>query len=761
MSGVEAIYGKTYYRDGILATETLREHTVLLLENLEALKEEYAPELSLVLQRSGYRHPERFWQLLRLAVVLHDLGKVNSLFQNKIRKCLGESLLHSELEREIPHNYLSPAFLCPKHFRQFFSEEELLALFYAIAFHHERPVEFSCDYLCEYLKKEIDAKRGVLGWVKDLEPCLAPVVEGEVSLWTTYYPFLLESNWKKREELEKKLFYFLLKGFLHRLDHASSAHITVEEKKVPEPRGKLCTYLSEKLPGSAPDITIFRDFQREAFELQENNVLLVAPTGSGKTEFALNWGEGRKLLYTLPLRVSVNAMYERLKKIYGEDKVGLLYGDCAFYGLEEFDDDLQEDFWRVSAARHFAFPIVVCTADQLFTSFFRYPGYEKLYSLFAYSHLVVDEPQAYTSEMLAVIVEGLRTVHEVGGHFCLMSATVYPLILEHLQEVPVVSRRVSPTASRRNWITYLKDASLEELCAEIGRCWREGKLVLVLANTVRKAQEVYLKLLNEGLPQDRVNLFHARFIRRDREAKEARIFEDERERRPVIWVATQIVEASLDIDFDVLFTELAPVDALVQRMGRVYRKRPFQGKNPNVVIAGSGGSPSGKGTIYDARIVEFTHEVLGDVSEGFLEEEVKRKMVEAVYDTARIKKTSFYKKFEYYRDLIRLGFRAEKKEEAQRLFRRIAEVEAIPVEVYEKHCDEIEALLKKVGSKDKREKMLALKKLKSYQVGVPLVLKDLAKGVFKLDSDSGLYLVRARYDSKIGLQPEGEGAEFC
>jgi CRISPR-associated endonuclease/helicase Cas3 len=119
----------------------------------------------------------------------------------------------------------------------------------------------------------------------------------------------------------------------------------------------------------------------------------------------------------------------------------------------------------------------------------------------------------------------------------------------------------------------LSDENLKQIAADA----KSGKSVLVVCNIVARAQQAYevLKPLAEsGIP---VELLHGRFNMRDRSAKERFIREkaDSRkeERSPVVLVATQVVEVSLDVDFNTIYTDPAPLEALVQRFGRVNRGR--------------------------------------------------------------------------------------------------------------------------------------------------------------------------------------------
>src|SRR5699024_7912346 len=116
------------------------------------------------------------------------------------------------------------------------------------------------------------------------------------------------------------------------------------------------------------------------------------------------------------------------------------------------------------------------------------------------------------------------------------------------------------------------------------------------------------KILEES-PTSYVKVLHARFIQKDRQLleKELQNFASNQSAKG-IWITTQIVEASMDIDFDKLFTELAPLDSLFQRFGRCYRKRNYNAELPNIKIFTE--ETSGTGSVYDADILRLSKEML-------------------------------------------------------------------------------------------------------------------------------------------------------
>lgn len=195
--------------------ETIAEHTSLLLEEMQRIKEMYGDRI--------VGADERFWEMLAFAIQLHDAGKANVLFQNKLRKKWGETPFPTSFtpEQEIPHNYLSVALLPFKQVT--FSKEEWELLVEAIGFHHERDKPPNSTEIVDFYEKS-GMKDHVEALYQHLSLSFRPEEKPPARLL-----YLLEKN---RERTDRKLRehpsffrrHVLLKGLLHRLDHAASAH---------------------------------------------------------------------------------------------------------------------------------------------------------------------------------------------------------------------------------------------------------------------------------------------------------------------------------------------------------------------------------------------------------------------------------------------------------------------------------------------------------------------------------------------------------
>lgn len=404
----------------------------------------------------------------------------------------------------------------------------------------------------------------------------------------------------------------------------------------------------------------------------------------------MNWINGNKAFYLLGIRTAVNEMYKRFEKIFRQENTALLHGEISWFLADETDAE-SVYFEKMSKARQYSYPITVATADQLVTSVFKYNGFELPYLTASYSKIVIDEIQSFSPESIAAIVVFLKEIHSLGGKFLLMTATLPAFIRKEFEKLDnTVFPKPELSRIKRHRIQCISKY-IEDDTEQIELFAKQNKKVLVICNTVNKSQDLY-----EKLEDYKPKLLHSRFIHKDRIEKEAEIMKAtvKTNTQGSIWITTQIVEASLDIDFDVLFTECATVDSIFQRFGRCYRQREYDKDIPNIFIY-----LYDKNTrrIYDSEITEKTWEILQKSNHLLLTEQDKQDMIGQVF--SNIEDTKYYQKYKAHKELLEFGIRAKNKAEAEWLFRNILNnYVIIPEPVYKENQQEIESLIECIDS---------------------------------------------------------------
>lgn len=317
--------------------------------------------------------------------------------------------------------------------------------------------------------------------------------------------------------------------------------------------------------------TPLRDFQQRARQANSDILWLRAPTGTGKTEALLLWaGNTKRLLYLLPTQATTTAMWKRLRKIYGDDQVALAHGRAS-YMLHRESDERPLDARLFGSV--FAKPITVATLDQYVLAHLHGRHWEERRTLARQATVILDEIHAYEPYTLGLLLETLE--REPPARLALASATLPEPLLKLFPQGYLLEAEAELWGRRRHRLELRPEALLEDGIEQALAFAREGKRVLVVANTIRDAQAFYERL--REVDWNNLALLHSHFIFRDRQAKEEQVSQP---KPGMVFVATQVVEVSLDISYDVLITEIAPVDALVQRMGRVNR----QGKHPPALV---------------------------------------------------------------------------------------------------------------------------------------------------------------------------------
>jgi len=720
--------------------ETIKEHTDNLIKNYLTLKKTSYLDSSII---------EKYDETIKKMLHYHDFGKLNHKFQNKLRHILKLNPINiKELKNydEIPHEWLSLCFISEEdknYFKTLNSENIKIRLLiqYCIAFHHNRSsykmLSFNNDIVKNFIKYDLDKNKHKLNIEYELNSDFdVNDIKRKI--------FENDANFKNYFQL-----LVLFKGILHKCDYSASAGI--------EPEIVYDGNYTRDLENWANGKKItFRDYQKKAKELySKDSIVFIASTGAGKTEYAMNWINGNKAFYMLGIKIAVNEMYKRFKSIFGKNNVSLVHSDTSSKLIED-TDNTEDYFDELSRTRQFSYPLNIITADQIVTSVFKYTGFELNYLVASYSKIVVDEIQSFSPDAIASIVMFLKDIHKLGGKFLLMTATLPPFIKKEFENMNVKFPEPYLNEQKRHKIR-LKNNFIDddETIAMIEKLYNEGKKVLVICNIVRRAQDVYDKLEAKCL---KPKLIHSRFTVIDKKEKERLIMEatQKENKNASVFVSTQIVEASLDIDFDILFSEFSTIDSLLQRFGRCYRKREtdYQQEEPNIYICNEGKFTT---RIYDGELLNRTKETLSEYDRKVVTEKDKQDIIEKVF--SNIETSKYYQKFSNYKKLLEAGFRAENKSESQKLFRQIFNnYTVIPEPIYEKKKEEIKSLIKDIGNKNIKfiERQKKKNELMNYTLSVQVFgsKKELIKNEFSSSEfcDNNIFLlIGVKYTFEKGL----------
>ncbi len=388
-----------------------------------------------------------------------------------------------------------------------------------------------------------------------------------------------------------------------------------------------------------PDLSFYKR-QGELYPLSavsgddpRKHTLVTAPTGAGKTDFLLKRCKGR-VFYTLPFQASINAMYERIRHDLRNTnaQVHLLHGSSA---LKMDGKDIEETILQ----RHIGASIKVLTPHQMASLAFGTKGYEALIADLSGCDIILDEIHTYADTIQAIVLKIVEILCALDCRVHVGTATMPAILYNQLLQIMGGKDNVQEVALSNDILDTFnrhivhKVAHFDDLEQVIAAAIDSQKKILIVANKVARSQDLFISLHNK-YPQVDKMLIHSRFKRSNRAALETKLKEQFNESKTAcIVVATQVVEVSLDISFDLMITDCAPIDALIQRFGRINRKRTrdtIGQYKPVYVIAPSDNDPKP----YTTEVLKRSYEVLpnGDL----LQEKKLQEMIDKVYPKIEI-----------------------------------------------------------------------------------------------------------------------------
>lgn len=690
--------------------KSIIEHTNDLLDVLE------------ILWNLGYIKEERIYELIQKACIYHDIGKINKEFQKRVKN---KGIKFDE-NKEVAHNVLSLYFIDESNFN---NKEDYLIVSNAVVNHHDY-----CDIglaireksdIIENLLEGLDHKK-----VKKVIPAKIASISQDIDA-------------------------IKIKGYLHKCDYSASSGYTAEyENNFLE---KSLENVLNKWKLDNQDAS-WNELQQYCIENKNENIIAIAQTGMGKTEAGLLWISDNKGFFILPIRTAINAIYDRTKKYissYGgnlEEQLGLLHSSSLEYLLLQSEDDKYDDkdeyidkkedkeiIEYEKIAKQLSLPINVSTIDQLFDFVYKYPAYELKLTTLSYSKIVIDEIQMYGPDLLAYLVYGLERIVEQGGKVAILTATLPPFVKELLSKnikFKIKEGGFTDNSKRHNLKILDKRIDSNDICDKYmeNEKLNKSNKILVVCNSITQAQNLYEEI-SDILGNKNLHILHSKFIKCERLSKESEIIEfgktykdnksNELDKQSGIWISTSIVEASLDIDFDYLFTELQDLNSLFQRLGRCNRKGKKDSSENNCYIYTQIDERSfinGDRGYIDKDIFELSKEAIS-LWEGQISEKEKIELINKYFTMDKIKNSNYIIQYKHTYNFIKnLTPDTFKSDEVK--LRNILSKDIIPSPIYHEYNGDIKELELKLKDKslnspeNKGEKIKLQNKLKKYTVSV-------------------------------------------
>lgn len=566
--------------------------------------------------------------VLYLAIYLHDIGKLTKEFQDNIKQ--GKPC------GSISHPFFSFPFINTS-----LDKEYKLILHLCILSHHSQLYnriyeDARLNNRATYLLGEIEA------FICNAEKIFDKIGFEQIFRLKAFPIFRLPKDYKidsfqlaadikdtlsilkhsnknlvKDKEPQLKAIYCLVLSILKFCDGKASEAFEKAELE----SGKVCqAILHRNNVDFVASLDIFKIAKSKVFnstpydyqniiQNNQNSLLLLisAPCGRGKTEAALSKAvniikdEGRnKIIFALPTQITSNAMYSRLKEIFGDDNVGIYHSLSRFVHylegktITEDDEDVIQDDDISTIVREekvFLKPVTVTTVDHLVYSLVH--GYKQAdYALgnILTSVVIFDEIHYYEHYTLRYIIEAMELLRKLKVPHIAMSGTLPDCILNRLDnEYDLIEDEEG--FNFKPFIIERKSYLINEAVEEIVRLYEKGEKQIIILNTVGRAQDIYRQLEKKIENKDDIILYHSMFTHYDRayspESKEAKIFSwKNKKNSPRRWiiVSTQAIEISVDISCTVMHTEISPIDAIGQRGGRLNRGAKYHNNQSKMVI---------------------------------------------------------------------------------------------------------------------------------------------------------------------------------
>jgi len=536
--------------------------------------------------------------LLFLTIYLHDIGKLTEEFQRKIK--------NSKSTGEVSHAFFGLPFVNSN-----LPEDLNIIMRLVVLSHHSQlynqiyqdanlstKVTYIQKLINEYIEKAIEVYNQEFRSIFQMQyfpqykiPNYLNNSELNENIKEKEIAYLKYKQEKKLKSERTKAIYALTLSVLKYCDQKASKNfgeINLNGKKI---FGSLLSFRDAQKFNYSQNVFIVDrnrlfanpfDYQKEVLKIDYNGIIF-APCGRGKTEAALNTSlniikkyHKNKIIFALPTQITSNMMFKRMQEIFGEENVGIYHGLSRFLHEMEKDEAKDEEIETlIRDEKVFAKPVTVTTIDHLIYSLIH--GYKQADYAFGNilnSVVVFDEIHYYEKDTLRYIIDVIKIFNQLKIAHIAMSGTFPDFLKDRLNKIGDYTEiRDEKGLAFSPFLIECKNSKLFDNISEIFNLYHKGKTQIIIVNTVKRAQSLYKEIAK--LIKENIILYHSVFTHYDRayskESKENNILSLNKLKEPWIIISTQALEISVDISCDIMHTELAPVDALGQRGGRLNR----------------------------------------------------------------------------------------------------------------------------------------------------------------------------------------------
>lgn len=544
----------------------------------------------------------RLSRALRVACLCHDLGKANEGFQEMVtgkRDTKQQPARHELLSALLLEDKTSPfrdwALELLKEGNEDEAEMLLDCVIGAVAGHHLKmdqewqkaalALRNACGLKLNMLLTHPDMQGLFKRQMLSHEIQFSLVKDEPTYLGSRQFRFNIDSNnWRRRLNQDAAWWRFAaaIKALLMAADVAGSAMAPAGEdikrwidstlSRLIKPE-QMNEVVSARLRGAEP-----RPFQKAIGQSRSRVTLVEAGCGTGKTAAAYMWAahhaKDKKLFFCYPTTGTATEGF--LGYVHETDVEAKLVHSRSIVdlaGIAQVPDDEENDHLiRIESLNLWSPQVVICTADTVLALIRNNRrGLYNSPSILS-GAFVFDELHAYDNQMMAAVPALIKALP--GASFLLMTASLpkerKKFLQRHIEELCEVP---SPTDLEEIPRYEFQRCEIEPAYREAQAAIADKKRVLWICNTVARAQKVRQTLADDcGVP---TRNYHSRFKYTDRVRQHRKIIRWFTHRKPkagIVAVTTQVAEMSLDLDAELLISEVAPIPALIQRLGRLNRR---------------------------------------------------------------------------------------------------------------------------------------------------------------------------------------------